>query len=226
MVVQGHDRPVPDIRMDVETAAAVTPEAHEPLRCHIVPRHCKWHDKALAMQWTEQLSAIRVIIGAPDQRASTRFRRTVSCRLFRPVAPAKKVAVTDSIVPSVEGLACPSEFENSFGNAALIARILVDRSPALSRPPDDLDGEALWRVDEASIPLKGAIARHNNWCLMDPPHACRRYISDLSGINIHDDSRSVDRLDESTRRRPTSSPVFLTRGVRGAAPKAARQQSP
>src|SRR5271165_536504 len=159
MVVERHDRAVPDVRMDIEPAAAVTPERDEPFRCHIVPRHGKRHDETLAMQRIEQLASIWMIIGAPDQRAMTRFRRAAGCRLFRPVAPAEKVAIADGVVPSIEGLAFPPEFENTFGDTALIARIRVDRSRALRRPSDDLDREALWCVDEASIPLEAAIAR-------------------------------------------------------------------
>jgi hypothetical protein len=92
---------------------------------------------------------IRVIIGTPDERASTRFHRTAGWRLFRPVAPAEKVSVAHGVVPSVEGLTFPPEFEHSFHDTALIARILIDGSPALSRPTDDLNRK-----------LSGASTRH------------------------------------------------------------------
>jgi len=77
MVVEGHDRAMPDIRMDVEPSAAVTPETGEPLRSHIIPRQGKRHGETLAVQRPEQLTAIGVIIGAPDQRAATQLRWTV-----------------------------------------------------------------------------------------------------------------------------------------------------
>src|ERR1700739_1454382 len=52
-VVEGYDCPVPDVRMDVEAAAAVTPERTEPLRCHIVPRKGERHDKTLLLHRAE-----------------------------------------------------------------------------------------------------------------------------------------------------------------------------
>ena len=84
MVVERHDRAVPDVRMDVEPAAAVTPERDELLRCHIVPRQGERHDETLAMQRIEQLAAIGMVIGAPDQRLLPQFCRAVGGRLFRP----------------------------------------------------------------------------------------------------------------------------------------------
>ena len=53
MLVEGYDRPVPDVGVDVEPAAAVTPEGKEPVRGHIVPRHGKRHDEALGVQRAE-----------------------------------------------------------------------------------------------------------------------------------------------------------------------------
>ncbi len=58
MVVEGHDRAMPDIRMDVEPSAAVTPETGKPLRSHIIPRQGKRHGETLAVQRPEQLTAI------------------------------------------------------------------------------------------------------------------------------------------------------------------------
>src|SRR5690348_2675833 len=58
MVVERDDRPVPDVRMDIEPAAAITPERNELLWPHIVPRQGERHDKTLAMQRIEQLTAV------------------------------------------------------------------------------------------------------------------------------------------------------------------------
>src|SRR5438045_3125323 len=68
MLVERHDCPVPNVWMNIKPAAAVTPERDELLRCHIVPRQCERHDETLAMQRIEQLPAIGMVIGAPDQR--------------------------------------------------------------------------------------------------------------------------------------------------------------
>jgi hypothetical protein len=36
MVVERHDRAMPNVRTDVEAAAAVAPERDKPVRCHII----------------------------------------------------------------------------------------------------------------------------------------------------------------------------------------------
>jgi len=90
MLVKGHDRAVPDVRIDVEPTAAVTPERDESLRGHIIARHRERHDETFAMQRTEQLAAIGVIIGAPHQRPLPQFCRAVGGRLLRPVAPGER----------------------------------------------------------------------------------------------------------------------------------------
>src|SRR6202023_3314294 len=130
MVIERHDRPMPNAWMNIKTAAAVTPERNELLRCHVVPRQSERHDKTLAMQRIEQLTAIGMVIGAPDQRLLPPFRGAVGGRLFRPIAPGEEVAVAYGVVAGVKGLAFPPELEHSFGDASLIARVLVDRSPA------------------------------------------------------------------------------------------------
>src|SRR6266446_1871616 len=148
-----------------------------------------------------------MIIGAPDQRATTWLCWTVGCRLLRPVAPAKKIAVADGVVPSKAGFAFPPEFEDAFGDAALIARIRVDRPPTLSPPTDDLDREALRRIDEASISLEVIIARRYERYLVDAPHASCRHISDLRRIKIHDGLHSArsESPDHKHRARPRAS---------------------
>jgi hypothetical protein len=112
------------------------------------------------------------------------------------VAPAEKVAVAHGVVPSVEGLTFPPEFEHSFHDTALIARILIDGSPALSRPTDDLNRKTLWRVDEASISLEAMITRREEWRLVSPPHACGRHAGELRRVKIHDGWRSADSIND------------------------------
>ncbi len=91
-VVERHDRAVPDVRMDIEPAAAAAPERDEPLplRRHTVPRQGERHDETLAVQRIEQLAAVGVIIGAPDQSLLPQSCRAVGGRLFRPVAPRER----------------------------------------------------------------------------------------------------------------------------------------
>src|SRR5437868_6924947 len=140
------------------------------------------------MQRIEQLAAVGMVIGAPDQRLVPRFCPALGGRLFRPVAPGEEVTVAYGVVPSVKRLAFPPELEHAFCDTTLIARIFVDGSPALSRPTDDLDREAHWCIDEASVPLEGTVARSDERRLMNSTHACGRHIGDFRRIKMHDGS--------------------------------------
>src|SRR5262249_2636473 len=161
-----HDRPVPDIRMDVKPAATVTPEHDEPFRRHVVARQRQRHDKALAMHRVEQLSTVRMVIGAPDERASAGPGRAVRGGLVGPGAPAKEITVANRIIACEQRLALPPELKQPFGNATLISRVLVDRAPPLGRPADNLDGERGGLADEAAVPLEVVVAGDDNWGLM------------------------------------------------------------
>ena len=48
VVVEGNERPVPDVRMDIKPACAVAPECHEPLRRDIIAGQGEGDDEALA----------------------------------------------------------------------------------------------------------------------------------------------------------------------------------
>src|SRR5215469_8680793 len=213
VVVERHDRPVPDVRMDVETAAAVTPESDELLGCHIVAGQRQRHHKTLAMQRVEKLTAVGMVIGTPHQRLLPRFCRAVGRCLFRPVAPGEEVAVADGVVTGVEGFAFPPKFEDPLGDATLIARILVDLSPALRRPTDDLDREALRRVNEAAIAHQVLLGGGNEPCRVHLPHAGGRHVGYLRRIKIlhgasHDDAYPR-RLRSSAERR--SATITITK---------------
>src|SRR5260370_42669081 len=119
-VVVGHDRPMPDVRMDIESTAAVAPEADEPLRAHIVARERQRHQEGRAAQGIEELAAVGVITGAPDERALARLRLTPRRRFPRPRAPAEEIAVAHRVVAGVERLAAPLELEQPFCDAALV----------------------------------------------------------------------------------------------------------
>src|SRR6516165_8911803 len=62
MVVDRDDGAVPEIRMDVEPALAVAPEAGEFVGGDIVSRERERHHKALATQRIEELAAVGVIV--------------------------------------------------------------------------------------------------------------------------------------------------------------------
>src|ERR1035437_1256778 len=69
LLVQGHDRPVPYVGMQVQAAAAVAPESHELFRRHIVSRRRQRNDEALPVEGIEELATVRMIVRAPDQGA-------------------------------------------------------------------------------------------------------------------------------------------------------------
>ena len=73
-----------------------------------------------------------------------------------PYSPAEETAVADGIVSGVQRLAFPAKFDQAFGYAALVARILIDWTPALGRPADDLDPEGFAVIDQTAITLKDA----------------------------------------------------------------------
>jgi len=136
------------------------------------------------MQRVEKLATVGMIIGAPDQCLPPRSYRAVGVRFFGTVAPGEEVAASDGVVPSVKGFTPPPEFEDSLGDAILIARILVNRASALRRPADDLDREALWLVDKASIAPQVFVSRGNERRVLHLPHAGHWHIGNLGQIKI------------------------------------------
>src|SRR6516162_1903871 len=69
LVIERHHRAVPHIRVQVERAAAIAPEADELLRRDIVTRQCQRHYEALALERIEELAAVGMIVGTPDEGA-------------------------------------------------------------------------------------------------------------------------------------------------------------
>jgi len=104
---------VPDVRMDVETAAPVAIKRDKLFRPYLVARQRQRHDKTLAMQRIKHLAAVGVVIGAPDQRPLARPERPVGSRLLRPIAPSEQIGVADRIVARVKRLALPGKFEDA-----------------------------------------------------------------------------------------------------------------
>jgi hypothetical protein len=92
-VVERDDGAVPNVRMNVEATAAVAPERDELFRCHVIARQGQRNDKALFMKRIEQLAAVGMVIGAPDQRLPPRPARALGCGFFRPIAPAEQITV-------------------------------------------------------------------------------------------------------------------------------------
>src|SRR4029077_18260005 len=176
---------VPDVRMDVQAAVTIAPEGDEALRGHVVPRQCERHDEALAVQGIEELTAVGVIVGAPDECTLTSLATAVGARFFRPVAPAEEVAVTDGVIARVQRLALPGKLEQALGHAALVAGIRVDGTPALSRPGPDFDLDPARLIDQTAVAFKGRRARRHERRVVHAPYAGRGYVRDGVGIDVH-----------------------------------------
>ena len=131
----GDDGVVPDVGVQVEGAAAIATEGCEGGRGDVVAGEGEGDDEALARQRREQLAAVRVVVGAPDQGAVARPGRAVGRGVLRPLAPAEQVAVADRVVAGPQGVALPPELEQPLGDAALVAGIRVYWPPALGRAP-------------------------------------------------------------------------------------------
>src|SRR6516162_8699716 len=185
VILMRHDGAMPDIRVDVEAPAAVAPEAGELLRRHVIAGQRQGHQEALAVQGKEQLPAIGMVIGPPDEGLLPLASRAAGGGLLRPVAPAEEIAVADRIVAGVESLALPPELEQAGGHAALIAGIEVDRPPALGRPAHDLDGKAFRLLDEAAIALEIILGGDNQGRLIYTPYARSGQIGDVLEIQFH-----------------------------------------
>src|SRR5262249_21203996 len=139
----------------------------------------------------EELPAVGVIVGAPDERALARPAARLAGGLLRPVAPAEEIAVAHRVIACVERLALPGELERAFGYAALVAGVAVDGTPALRRPRHDLDLEGVRLVDQAAVAGKTRRARDDERRVVDAAHAGRGHVGDGVWINVHGVSTSV-----------------------------------
>src|SRR5262249_34977817 len=143
LVLERDDRAGPDAWMDVEAATSVAQEGRELPRRHAVTRQRQRHGEGLALDRPEHLTAVGMIVGAPQQRVLAWHGRAAGARLLGKFAPAEKVAIVDRLVAGIERVAAPPAGEDAFGDAALVAGVLVDRPAALRGPRHDLDGEVL-----------------------------------------------------------------------------------
>src|SRR4051794_8201164 len=89
VVRERHDRAMPDVRVDIQTATAVAPEGNEFLRRDVVARQRQWDDEGPTFKRVKELAPVRMIIGAPDQGAFPCPARPGRGRLLGPVAPAE-----------------------------------------------------------------------------------------------------------------------------------------
>src|SRR5262249_2170257 len=122
---------MPDLGMDVEAAAAVEIEGDELLRAKVIARHGERHDEGRPIQREEELAAIGMIIGVPEQQLGP---LAVQPRLRGPrglLRPAEEIGVAHRVVAAIEHLALPPEGEHALGGAALIARIAIHLAPTL-----------------------------------------------------------------------------------------------
>src|SRR5262249_25774447 len=143
------------------------------------------HHEALAIQRKEQLAAVGVVVGTPDERALARAAVRLRGRLLRPVTPAEQVAVAHGVVARVQRLALPGELEQALGHAPLITGVLVDGTPALRRPGHDLDLAGARLIDQAAVALEARRGRLDERRVMYASHAGRGHVGDGVRIDVH-----------------------------------------
>jgi len=88
----------------------------------------------------KQLSAVRMVVGVPDQESVAVRRRIVRPRTAGLFGPAKQVTVIDCGVLGEQHVALPTGPEHAFGITALISGAGVDGAPTRGRSRDDLHG--------------------------------------------------------------------------------------
>src|SRR5579862_6146517 len=177
-----NDGAVPDVGMQVESAAAVTPEGPELLRANVVPWQRQRYDEALPVEWIEELPAVGMIVRTPDERAFACRGGTCRARFLRPLAPAEEIAVAHGVVACVECFAFPPELEQSLGDTTLITAPCIDRAPSLLWPTDDLYLETLRVIHQAAVALETLRARDDEGRVMDVARPCRGHVGKCVGI--------------------------------------------
>src|SRR5437867_11523156 len=141
---------VPDVRMQVESLAAVEAEAHEALRPDIIAGKRERHDEGRRIEREKELPAVGMVIRVPeeDPLRVAPVSRVGSGWIGR---IGQDVLAADRIVAAEQYVAAPPADEHAFDRAALIAGLRVDRTPALRRPAHDLDRAPMGIVDELAI---------------------------------------------------------------------------
>ncbi len=147
---EGEDAFVPDVRMDVEALRAGEAKADEALRRDVVAGQRQRHVERPLIERKEQLAAIGVVVGVPQDHAPRRIG-VIGARDFRRFAVAEDVVAADGFVAAVEDVALPFAHEHALGRAALVAGVGVDRTAAACRPANDLDPARRGIVDQAPI---------------------------------------------------------------------------
>src|SRR5258706_7417592 len=211
LVVQRYDRSVPHIGMQVQAAATLAPERQKLFWCYFVSRQRQRHHETLPVEGIEELTAVGVIVRAPDQGALTRSAGGPNGGLFRPIAPAEQVAVAHRVVSRVQGPVLPAKLEQTLGHAALIDAILVHRAPRLGPPAYDLDRECLRIVHKTAVAFETGIGREHYRRFMRPPHAGGWRVGEFQLIDIHDaivpSVRTLFTIDRVRRIRPSNDSI-------------------
>src|SRR5262249_9626253 len=97
----------------------------------------------------------------------------------------EQVAVVDRAVLRIERLAIPPRFEDAFGDATLVAGVLVDRACALCGPGRDLDREAFGLVHQPAVALQALFGGEHHRRLVDAPHAGGRNVREFGRVDVH-----------------------------------------
>ena len=152
---------VPYIRMNIQALSPGESETHEVLRLHIITGQSQWSQKGFVHLGEEQLPAIWMIVGVPDQQFLWRAIVIFFC-LRRIRCVAQNVMPVDRIISSVKDITLPFADEDSFRRTAFITAVGINWSPALSRPSYDFDIRARQVGNEAAKSLQCILCGVNN----------------------------------------------------------------
>ena len=111
-VRQREDAFVPDVRVDVEATTAVNVERDKVIQLHVVAGKCQWSDERRSIEREEQLAAVGVVVGVPQDHPLSRpgGRCGGEARIGR---PSQDVLMFHRVVPATQDLALPPEFEGA-----------------------------------------------------------------------------------------------------------------
>src|SRR5580692_700467 len=185
VIGEGYECSVPDIRVNIKTALTVAPESHKLIGRDVVSGQGERNHETLAVHWVDELAAVRVVVGAPNQRTLANGCGAGARRFLGPVAPTEKITVADRVIARKKSLALPPKLEYSLSDAALISGICIDWPPALCRPARDLDGEAFRVIHQGAVTGQAAFRGSHQRRLVHAPYADCRGVGYFGGVKFH-----------------------------------------
>ena len=139
--------------MDVQALSSVEAETHEVFGSDIVSRQREGYDIGRGIEREKELAAVRMVVRVPEENApGIAAMSPIGARRLGRVG--EDVLAADGVVAAKQDIALPLADEHTFGGAALIAGVRIDRAPALRGPAHDLDRAPMGIVDKLAITLQ------------------------------------------------------------------------